>query len=152
MFWAMIWIVIRVVSWVTTGSLRTLYNPQDGPPPPLASLIPDPSRTFDCTPTSSSTPGLSTPPFPNHPRHGPPFRTECNTASRRGLCIIAGDKGPTEGWPAHYEQEHGDIQARGPGTTPPFAPASLDMNRSYGALRAVVTLSFPLFGMAFHNP
>ena len=32
--------------------------------------IPDPYRTLDCTPISSSTPGFSTPPFPNTPGMG----------------------------------------------------------------------------------
>ena len=52
-------------------------------PPPRAPLIPDPFGIIDCTPTPSCTPGLSTPPFPNYPGHGPPLRTEYDTASRR---------------------------------------------------------------------
>ena len=62
---------IRVVSWVTTEFSRTLYHPQDGSPHPRAPPIPGFCRIFDCTPTSSSTPGFSTtPPSPNTPGVG----------------------------------------------------------------------------------
>ena len=61
MCWAMIWITIRRVSWVTTGLSRTLYHPQDAPPPRHAPPIPGLYRIFDLTPTSSSSSGFSTP-------------------------------------------------------------------------------------------
>ena len=51
------------------------------PSVPRAPPIPGLYRTFDLPQTSSATPGFSTPPCPNHPRHGPPLPTEYDTAS-----------------------------------------------------------------------
>ena len=89
MFWAVMSIMIRVVSWVTTGSLRTLYHPQDGPPSPCP-ISPRPFPNFGLHPDLVVYSWVFEPPLPQLPRARAtfPHRARYRFAPFEGLILI----------------------------------------------------------------